>query len=167
MLAINPVGIASAMNPDATLKTSGTYTFDVYLMDGTLPDKSVLENIGTIAEFNTLYTSKNIYKFTGLSFTSTFDSTIQQRTYVKTPIDAIPFTPLINGTIGWFMMITTGNKMIFGDSVGNWDNATSNLTVDNLVCLTSQENILKDLNFIIRDKSSYEINPLGIFNSGV
>lgn len=167
MLAINPTGIASVMVPSAVLKGTGTYTFKVYLMDGVMPAKEILQPIMSEVEFNTLFADSIIGKFTSISFNTSFDNTIQQRVYNKTPVDALPFTPLKSGTIGWFMMVTTGEKMMFCDSIGNWDDVDTNMTVSDIVCVQDQENILKDINFIIRDKSTYEIKPLGIFQPAV
>ena len=163
MIAINPAGIAATLTP-GTRGSDGTYTCDVYLMVGDMPPAEFLEEVMSAAELVSSF-PQVCYKFTGLSISTTYDYGINERTFKKTPVDALPFTPLQNGDIKWAAIVFPGEKIMYTDSVGEWDNVTACITVMSVPTVTTTENVLKDINLVIRDKSTYELYPNGIFQS--
>lgn len=162
MKLINPVGVASCLTP-GTRGSSGTYPVDVYLMTGDIPASDALINVVSAADMLTKFPTM-AYKFTGLSITTNYAYNINQRTYKKTPIDALPFYPTINGDIKWAAIVFAGEKILYTDSIGLWDSAEACITLNSLTADTTKENILKDISLVIRDKSTYELYPNGIFN---
>ena len=161
MIAINPAGIAATLTP-GTRGSDGTYTCDVYLMVGDMPPAEFLEEIMTDTELVTTFPQVT-QKFSGLSISTTYDYGINERTFKKTPVDALPFTPLQNGDIKWAAIVFPGQKIMYTDSVGEWDNVNACITVMSVATVTTTENVLKDINLVIRDKSTYELYPNGIF----
>lgn len=162
MIAINPTGRAASLSPNGVRGNSGTYTCDLYLMQGTMPAANVLENIATSSELTSSY-SNYIYKFSGLSISTIYSDITAERSFKKTPVDALEFNALSTGTVSWAVIVFSGEKMMFTDSIGNWDNDEAVITINNLNCVQNEQNILKDINLIIREKSTYELNPTGIF----
>lgn len=162
MIAINPTGTVACLTPAGAKGSSGTYSCDVYIMPGTIPANDVLESILTSSEMVTAYPSY-IYKFSGLSLTTSFSFYKNERSFKKSPVDALEFTSLASGTAGWAALVFSGEKIIFTDSIGNWDDDEAVITLSSLICATGEQNILKDINLIIREKSTYELNPNGIF----
>ena len=162
MIAINPVGISACLTPSGVRGSDGTYTCNVYLMIDDMPPADFLEEIVSEAELLTSF-PQDTFKFTGLSIQTTFDFGINERVYKKTPVDALPFTPTKNGTIKWAAIVFPGEKIMYTDSVGLWDNLDACITINSLTADTTKENILKDINLVIRDKSTYELYPNGIF----
>ena len=160
MIAINPAGIAATLTP-GTRGSDGTYTCDIYLMVGDMPPSEFLEEITSASELVSTFPQVT-KKFSGLSITTTFDYGINERTYKKTPIDALPFTPLMDGDIKWCAIVFPGEKIMYTDSVGEWDDVEACVTVMSIPTLTTTENVLKDINLVIRDKSTYELYPAGI-----
>lgn len=160
MIAINPAGIAATLTT-GTRGSNGTYTADVYLMVGDMPQADLLENITSATELVSSFPNV-CYKFTGLSISTTYDYGINERTFKKTPVDALPFTPELDGTIKWAAIVFAGDKIMYTDSVGEWDNVTACITVMSSNTVTTTENVLKDINLVIRDKSTYELYPNGI-----
>ena len=163
MTLINPVGVAACLTPGAR-GSEGTYTCDVYLMTGDVPPSDFLVNIASAAELVSSFPVV-AFKFTGISIVTTFNFAINQRTYKKTPVDALNFTPLSNGPIKWAAIVFPGEKIMYTDSVGLWDNVEACITLNSLVADTTKENILKDISLVVRDKSTYELYPNGIFNT--
>ena len=160
MLAINPAGISASLTTGAR-GSDGTYTCDVYLMVGDMPPAEFLEEIATAAELVSSFPQVT-YKFTGLSIQTTYNQAINERTYKKTPVDALPFTPLQNGAIKWAAIVFPGEKIMYTDSVGEWDDVDGCITVLATNTVTTTENVLKDINLAVRDKSTYELYPNGI-----
>ena len=160
MLAINPAGIAATLTP-GTRGSDGTYSVDVYLMVGDMPPAEFLEEITSAAELVATFPQVT-KKFSGLSITTTFDYGINERTYKKTPVDALPFTPEQAGQIKWAAIVFPGEKIMYTDSVGEWDNVEACVTVLSVATVTTTENVLKDINLVVRDKSTYELYPNGI-----
>ena len=163
MIAINPAGIAATLTP-GTRGSDGTYTCDVYLMVGDMPPAEFLEEIMTDTELVTTFPQVT-QKFSGLSISTTYNYGINERTFKKTPVDALPFTPLQNGDIKWAAIVFPGQKIMYTDSVGEWDNVNACITVLSVATVTTTENVLKDINLVIRDKSTYELYPNGIFQA--
>ena len=163
MIAINPAGIAATLTP-GTRGSDGTYTCDVYLMVGDMPPAEFLEEVVSAAELVANFPQVT-KKFTGLSISTTYDYGINERTFKKTPVDALPFTPLQNGDIKWAAIVFPGQKIMYTDSVGEWDNVNACITVMSVATVTTTENVLKDINLVIRDKSTYELYPNGIFQA--
>jgi len=160
MIAINPSGIAASLTP-GTKGSSGTYTCDVYLMIGDIPPSEFLEALASAAEMVAAFPVV-AKKFTGLSIATSYDYTIQQRKYYKTPVDALPFYTAIDGQIKWAAIVFPGEKIMFTDSVGEWDDKEACITIMSTNTVSTTENILKDINLLIRDKSTYELYPNGI-----
>ena len=163
MIAINPAGISATLTP-GTRGSNGTYACDVYLMVGDMPEASLLENITSAAELVSTFPVVT-KKFSGLSITTTFDYGINERTYKKTPVDALPFTPELDGDIKWAAVVFPGEKIMYTDSVGMWDDVEACVTVMSVATVTTTENVLKDINLVVRDKSTYELYPNGLFQA--
>ena len=163
MIAINPAGISATLTP-GTRGSNGTYTCDVYLMVGDMPPAEFLEEIASAAELVASFPQVT-KKFTGLSISTTYDYGINERTFTKTPVDALPFTPEQAGDIKWAAIVFPGEKIMYTDSVGEWDDIDGCITVMSVATVTTTENVLKDINLVIRDKSTYELYPNGIFQS--
>ena len=163
MIAINPAGIAACLTP-GTRGSDGTYACDVYLMVGDMPEASLLENITSAAELVSTFPVVT-KKFTGLSISTTYDYGINERTYKKTPVDALPFTPEQDGDIKWAAIVFPGEKIMYTDSVGMWDDVEACVTVMSVATVTTTENVLKDINLVVRDKSTYELYPNGLFQA--
>lgn len=161
MIAINPTGGAASLTPGVR-GSSGSYTADVYLMTGDVPSNDILESLSTASAMITAYAGY-AYKFSGLTITTNYNYTTNERTFKKTPVDALDFTPLISGEVKWAAIVFSGEKIIFTDSIGNWDNDDAVITLEKLVCTANENNVLKDINLVIREKSTYELNPNGIF----
>lgn len=161
MIVLNPVGISASLT-SGTRGSEGTYTCNVYLMIDDMPPADFLEEIASEAELLSSF-PQDTFKFTGLSIQTTFDFGINERVYKKTPVDALPFTPTQNGNIKWAAIIFPGEKIMYTDSVGLWDNLDACITINSLTADTTKENILKDINLVVRDKSTYELYPNGIF----
>ena len=51
---------------------------------------------------------------------------------------------------------------MYTDSVGEWDDVEACITVMSVTATSTTENVLKDINIVIRDKSTYELYPNGI-----
>ena len=160
MLAINPAGIAACLTP-GTRGSDGTYTVDVYLMVGDMPPAEFLEEITSATELITTFPQVT-KKFNGLSIETKFDFGINERTYKKVPVDALPFTPEQDGEIKWAAIVFPGEKIMYTDSVGEWDDVEACITVMSITATSTTENVLKDINLVIRDKSTYELYPNGI-----
>lgn len=162
MIAINPTGSAPCLIPSGVRGSSGTFTCDVYIMPGACPSAEVLESILTSTELITTYPSY-IYKFSGLSIVTSYNYNTNERSFKKTPIDALEFNSLATGDAGWAAIVFAGEKMILTDSIGGWDDNEAVITLSAISCTQGTQNILKDINLIIREKSTYELNPNGIF----
>lgn len=160
MIAINPAGISATLTPGVR-GSNGTYTADVYLMVGDMPQASLLENIASATELVASFPVVT-KKFTGLSIETKFDYGINERTFKKTPVDALPFTPELDGDIKWVAIVFAGDKIMYTDSVGEWDDVNACTTVMSVAANSTTENVLKDINLVIRDKSTYELYPNGI-----
>lgn len=160
MLAINPAGIAATLIP-GTRGSNGTYTCDVYLMIGDMPPAEFLEEITSATEMvsNFPVVAK---KFTALSIETSFDFGINERTYKKVPVDALPFMSEQAGDIKWAAIVFPGEKIMYTDSIGEWDDVNACITVMSVATTTTTENVLKDINLVVRDKSTYELYPNGI-----
>ena len=161
MIALNPAGIAACLTP-GTRGSDGTYTCDVYLMNEDMPISDFLEEIASAAELVATFPTV-AYKFNALSIQTTFDFGINERTFKKTPVDALPFTPVQDGTIKWAVIVFPGEKIMYTDSIGLWDDVDACITLNSLTAAIGTENILKDINLVVRDKSTYELYPNGIF----
>ena len=160
MIAINPAGIAATLTP-GTRGSNGTYTCDVYLMVGDMPEASLLENITSATELVSTFPVVT-KKFNGLSIETKFDFGINERTYKKVPVDALPFTPELDGEIKWCAIVFPGEKIMYTDSIGEWDDVNACITILSTATVTTTENVLKDINLVVRDKSTYELYPNGI-----
>ena len=160
MIAINPAGIAATLTP-GTRGSDGTYTADVYLMVGDMPQASLLENIASATELVTTFPVVT-KKFSALSITTSYDYGINERTFKKTPVDALPFTPELDGDIKWVAIVFAGDKIMYTDSIGEWDDVNACITILSTATVITTENVLKDINLVIRDKSTYELYPNGI-----
>lgn len=160
MLAINPAGIAATLTP-GTRGSNGTYTCDVYLMIGDMPPAEFLEEITSATEMvsNFPVVAK---KFAALSIETSFDFGINERTYKKVPVDALPFMSEQAGDIKWAAIVFPGEKIMYTDSIGEWDDVNACITVMSVATTTTTENVLKDINLVVRDKSTYELYPNGI-----
>ncbi len=163
MIAINPAGIAATLTP-GTRGSNGTYVCDVYLMVGDMPPAEFLEEMTSATELITNFPQVT-KKFTGISIETTFDYGINERTYKKVPVDALPFTPEQDGIIKWAAVVFPGEKLMYTDSVGEWDDVNGCITVLSTDALSTTENVLKDINLVVRDKSTYELYPNGIFQA--
>lgn len=163
MIAINPAGIAATLTP-GTRGSNGTYVCDVYLMVGDVPPAEFLEEMTSATELITNFPQVT-KKFTGISIETTFDYGINERTYKKVPVDALPFTPEQDGIIKWAVVVFPGEKLMYTDSVGEWDDVNGCITVLSTDALSTTENVLKDINLVVRDKSTYELYPNGIFQA--
>lgn len=161
MIALNPAGIAACLTP-GTRGSNGTYICDVYLMNGDIPQADFLEEIQSATELISTFPVV-AYKFTGLSIFTKFDFGINERTFKKTPVDALPFVPAQNGEVKWAAIVFPGEKIMYTDSVGLWDDIDACITLSTKTMNTTKESILKDINLIVRDKSTYELYPNGIF----
>ena len=160
MLAINPAGIAACLTP-GTRGSDGTYAVDVYLMVGDMPPAEFLEEITSATELITTFPQVT-KKFTGLSIETKFDFGINERTFKKVPVDALPFIPEQDGEIKWCAIVFPGEKIIYTDSVGEWDDVEACVTILATNTVTTTENVLKEINLVVRDKSTYELYPNGI-----
>ena len=163
MIAINPAGIAACLTPGVR-GSNGTYTCDVYLMVGDMPPAEFLEEITSATELITNFPQLT-KKFSGLSIETTFDYGINERVYKKVPVDALPFTPEQDGQIKWAAIVFPGEKLMYTDSVGEWDDIDGCITVLSTDTVTTTENVLKDINLVVRDKSTYELYPNGLFQA--
>ena len=163
MIAINPAGIAACLTPGVR-GSNGTYTCDVYLMVGDMPPAEFLEEITSATELITNFPQVT-KKFSGLSIETTFDYGINERVYKKVPVDALPFTPEQDGQIKWAAIVFPGEKLMYTDSVGEWDDVDGCITVLATNTVTTTENVLKDINLVVRDKSTYELYPNGLFQA--
>ena len=163
MIAINPAGISACLTP-GTRGSNGTYTCDVYLMVGDMPPAEFLEEITSATELVTNFPQVT-KKFSGLSIETTFNYGINERVYKKVPVDALPFTPEQDGQIKWAAIVFSGEKIMYTDSVGEWDDVDGCITVLATNTVTTTENVLKDINLVVRDKSTYELYPNGIFQA--
>ena len=160
MIAINPAGIAATLTP-GTRGSNGTYTCDVYLMVGDMPEASLLENITSATELVSTFPVVT-KKFSSLSIETKFDFGINERTFKKVPVDALPFTPELDGDIKWCAIVFPGEKIMYTDSVGEWDDVEACITILSVTATSTTENVLKDINLVVRDKSTYELYPNGI-----
>lgn len=160
MIAINPAGISACLTPGVR-GSNGTYTCDIYLMVGDMPPAEFLEEINSATELVTNFPQVT-KKFSGLSIETTFDYGINERVYKKVPVDALPFTPEQDGLIKWAAIVFPGEKIMYTDSVGEWDDVDGCITVLATNTVTTTENVLKDINLVVRDKSTYELYPNGI-----
>ena len=163
MIAINPAGIAACLTPGVR-GSNGTYTCDVYLMVGDMPPAEFLEEITSATELVTNFPQVT-KKFSGLSIETSFDYGINERVYKKVPVDALPFTPEQDGQIKWAAIVFPGDKLMYTDSVGEWDDVDGCITVLATNTVTTTENVLKDINLVVRDKSTYELYPNGLFQA--
>ena len=163
MIAINPAGISATLTP-GTRGSDGTYACDVYLMVGDMPPAEFLEEIASAAELVASFPQVT-KKFTGLSISTTYDYGINERTFTKTPVDALTFTPEQAGDIKWAAIVFPGEKIMYTDSVGEWDDVEACITVMSVATVTTTENVLKDINLVVRDKSTYELYPNGLFQA--
>ena len=163
MIAINPAGISATLTPGAR-GSNGTYACDVYLMVGDMPPAEFLEEIASAAELVASFPQVT-KKFTGLSISTTYDYGINERTFTKTPVDALTFTPEQAGDIKWAAIVFPGEKIMYTDSVGEWDDVEACITVMSVATVTTTENVLKDINLVVRDKSTYELYPNGLFQA--
>ena len=163
MIAINPAGIAACLTPGVR-GSNGTYTCDVYLMVGDMPPAEFLEEMTSAAELIASFPQVT-KKFSGLSIETTFDYGINERVYKKVPVDALPFTPEQDGQIKWAAIVFPGEKLMYTDSVGEWDDVDGCITVLATNTVTTTENVLKDINLVVRDKSTYELYPNGLFQA--
>lgn len=163
MTTINPVGIAACLTPGVR-GSNGTYTCDLYLMAGDMPPAELLTSISSAVEMTTNFPVV-AYKFSGLSIFTDFSFWINQRSYKKTPVDALNFIPIIAGSIKWAALVFPGEKIMFTDSIGLWDDLEASITLNSLEADPTKENILKDINLLVRDVSTYELYPNGIFNT--
>ena len=144
MIAINPAGIAACLTPGVR-GSNGTYTCDVYLMVGDMPPAEFLEEMTSAAELIASFPQVT-KKFSGLSIETTFDYGINERVYKKVPVDALPFTPEQDGQIKWAAIVFPGEKIMYTDSVGEWDDIDGCITVLSTDTVTTTENVLKDIN---------------------
>lgn len=165
MIGYNMAGVAACMTP-GDRGTDGNYVSDFIFINGPMPEASVLKEIVTIDEFNALFGTEIIYKFTGLNVNTIFSFGVNERFFKKTPVDALPFISLKTGSIGWVAIVMPGNRIIFTDSIGLWDDEEAVITLSSKECVQGQENIFKDFNLVIRDKSTFEIYPNGLFGEG-
>ena len=163
MIAINPAGISATLTP-GTRGSDGTYACDVYLMVGDMPPAEFLEEIASAAELVASFPQVT-KKFNGLSIATTYDYGINERTFTKTPVDALTFTPEQAGDIKWAAIVFPGEKIMYTDSVGEWDDVEACITVMSVATVTTTENVLKDINLVVRDKSTYELYPNGLFQA--
>ena len=163
MIAINPAGIAACLTPGVR-GSNGTYTCDVYLMVGDMPPAEFLEEMTSATELITNFPQVT-KKFSGLSIETSFDYGINERVYKKVPVDALPFTPEQDGQIKWAAIVFPGDKLMYTDSVGEWDDVDGCITVLATNTVTTTENVLKDINLVVRDKSTYELYPNGLFQA--
>ena len=163
MIAINPAGISACLTPGVR-GSNGTYTCDVYLMVGDMPPAEFLEEITSATELITNFPQVT-KKFSGISIETSFDYGINERVYKKVPVDALPFTPEQDGQIKWAAIVFPGEKLMYTDSVGEWDDVDGCITVLATNTVTTTENVLKDINLVVRDKSTYELYPNGLFQA--
>ena len=163
MIAINPAGIAACLTPGVR-GSNGTYTCDVYLMVGDMPPAEFLEEMTSAAELIASFPQVT-KKFSGISIETSFDYGINERVYKKVPVDALPFTPEQDGQIKWAAIVFPGEKLMYTDSVGEWDDVDGCITVLATNTVTTTENVLKDINLVVRDKSTYELYPNGLFQA--
>ena len=163
MIAINPAGIAACLTPGVR-GSNGTYTCDVYLMVGDMPPAEFLEEMTSATELITNFPQVT-KKFSGISIETSFDYGINERVYKKVPVDALPFTPEQDGQIKWAALVFPGDKLMYTDSVGEWDDVDGCITVLATNTVTTTENVLKDINLVVRDKSTYELYPNGLFQA--
>lgn len=163
MIAINPAGIAACLTPGVR-GSNGTYACDVYLMVGDMPPAEFLEEMTSAAELIASFPQVT-KKFSGLSIETSFDYGINERVYKKVPVDALPFTPEQDGQIKWAAIVFPGDKLMYTDSVGEWDDVDGCITVLATNTVTTTENVLKDINLVVRDKSTYELYPNGLFQA--
>lgn len=93
----------------------------------------------------------------------------RERVITKTPVDALDMTLEQAGTIGWCAIVCTqktgyhtstfdaaNDSILFTDSIGDWNNDESVLTLDTLTGLNGETIIFKDFSFKLRDKSVFE-----------
>ena len=163
MIAINPAGISACLTPGVR-GSNGTYTCDVYLMVCDMPPAEFLEEITSATELITNFPQVT-KKFSGISIETSFDYGINERVYKKVPVDALPFTPEQDGQIKWAAIVFPGEKIMYTDSVGEWDDVDGCITVLATNTVTTTENVLKDINLVVRDKSTYELYPNGLFQA--
>ena len=163
MIAINPAGISATLTPGVR-GSNGTYTCDVYLMVGDMPPAEFLEEMTSATELVASFPQVT-KKFSGLSIETTFDYGINERVYKKVPVDALPFTPEQSGEIKWAAVVFPGEKIMYTDSIGEWDDVDGCITVLATTASTTTENVLKDINLVVRDKSTYELYPNGLFQA--
>ena len=167
MIALNPNGISACLTP-GTRGSNGAYTCDVlifneYSEDSALPNPETLEAIISETDLLAAFGESLLYRFDGLTITTTFNWGINERSFKKTPVDALPFTPTKNGKIGWIAIKFPGNRFMFLDSIGTWSDIDKCIGFSSLTCDTGSINNLKDINIIVRDESTYAKYPNGIF----
>ena len=162
MKAINPAGLAAALTPGDNA-SDGSYTVDVLLMEGDMPLQELLKPLLTKEQLVAAFPSV-VKEFLGLTMETKFNFGKQERTYKKVPVDALPFTNGQDGKIGWAALVFPEGRIMFTDGIGGWDDIDKEITLDKIDPIgVDQENILKDINIVIRDKSTYELSPTGIF----
>lgn len=169
MQGINIAGISGCYTPGTKYKDE-TFQANFYLMQGNIPPQELLKALNTETDLEALYGSSVVKKFTSLNFQTVFDFGTQERHYKKTPVDALDFVNGLDGEIGWAVIsfvaeqgVSQGGLLYLDtEEIGTWDAHNASITVKDTTCVKDQDNVLKDINFTIRDKSTYEINPLGI-----
>lgn len=167
MIALNPNGISACLTP-GTRGSNGAYTCDVLIFNeysegSALPNPETLEAIISETDLLAAFGESLLYRFNGLTITTTFNWGINERSFKKTPVDALPFTPTKNGKIGWIAIKFPGDRFMFLDSIGTWSDIDKCIGFSSLTCDTNTINNLKDINIIVRDESTYAKYPNGIF----
>ena len=110
MIALNPNGISACLTP-GTRGSNGAYTcnvlvFNEYLPEQKLPNPETLEAIISETDLLAAFGESLLYRFDGLTITTTFNWRINERSFKKTPVDALPFTPTKNGKINCLSPLT-------------------------------------------------------------
>ena len=99
MIALNPNGISACLTP-GTRGSNGAYTCDVLIFNeysegSALPNPETLEAIISETDLLAAFGESLLYRFNGLTITTTFNWGINERSFKKTPVDALPFTPTL------------------------------------------------------------------------
>lgn len=131
---------------------------DLYLIEN---KQQLLDTYGT----DILTRIENI----SIQWTYNNGSWIRERVITKTPINALDMTLEQAGTIVWCAIISTQDtgyhsstidatkdSILFTESIADWNNDESVITLDVLTGTAGETIIFKDFSFKLRDKSVFE-----------
>ena len=138
---------------------------------GAKPTDEDLYLLDTKEALLTAYGADKMTSIDGISINWTYNNSswIRERVITKTPINALDMVLEQDGTIVWCAIICTPETgyhtsvidterdlMLFTESVSDWNNNDSVITLDVLTGTAGETVIYKDFSFKLRDKSVFE-----------